>query len=262
MNRATTLLAITALLTSLTTQAQQKCLPDSLIDYLDVDYVKVPAGNKGAYTRVRHYTSPEGGTWDLYYPSGQQRSVVTYANFRKARIQGLVQDYYPSGLTKLRYVADDGLIDGYLLTYYPNGTLKRKDLYDHGRLIKGQYLGPDGQLIEPHVPLKQDPAFPGGNEALIAAINQRVVYPPDAGRDAAEGRVLVHFIVTARGDVTQVRVPQPGNALLDAAAVAAVRQLPAFEPGRVDGERVPIDMTVPITFKASATLKTLRRLGL
>ena len=72
---------------------------------------------------------------------------------------------------------------------------------------------------------------------------------------------MVSFVVTARGDVTDVRVNHPNNPLLDAAAVEAVRRLPPFEPGRIDGERMPISMVVPITFKASATMKTLKRLG-
>lgn len=241
--------------------AQQACLADSLIDYLDADFVKVQTARTAYFTRVKHYTSPNGGVWHTYYPGGQERSAVTYRNFRQFKLQGPALDRYPSGRVKLQYVADDGVIDGYLESFYPDGSPKRKDLYDHGRLVKGQYFGPDGQLIEPYVPFQQNPAFPGGAAALTAAIQQNLVYPPDAVRSAAEGQVLVSFVVTARGDVTEVLVKQPNNPLLDAAAVAAVRRLPPFEPGRLDGERMPIAMLVPITFKASATMKTLKRLG-
>lgn len=242
-------------------RAQQACLPDSVVDYLDVDFVKVQTPRNAYFTRVKHFTSAGGGVWHTYYPGGQERSAVTYGNFHKLKLQGSALDRYPSGRVKLQYVADDGVIDGYLQSFYPDGTPKRKDLYDHGRLVKGQYSDPEGQLVEPYVSFQQNPAFPGGAAALTAAIQQNLAYPPDAVRSAAEGQVMVSFLVTARGDVTEVLVKQPNNPLLDAAAVAAVRQLPPFEPGRIDGERMPINMMVPITFKASPTMKTLKRWG-
>ncbi len=243
-------------------QGQQACIQDSLVDYLDADFVRVASPKQAFYTRVKQYTTAAGGTWSMYYPGGQQRSAVTYASFRRLTLQGPALDRYPNGATKLRYEADDGVVHGYLDGFYPDGTRKRRDLYDHGRLVKGQYFGPDGQPIEPYLSLLQQPAFPGGLAALTAAIQQHLVYPADAVRSAAEGQVMVSFTVTARGDVTEVRVLRPGNAWLDAAAVAAVRQLPPFEPGRIDGERMPIGMLVPITFKASGAMKTLRSLGL
>lgn len=256
-----TIVLLLVLWTSAKGQAQQVCTPDSLVDFLDADLVKVAPGNKARFTRVKSFTSVEGGIIATYYPGGQLRSLVNYSDLRNYKRQGPAFDRYPSGRLKLAYDADDGQINGYLLSYYPDGTLKRKDLYDHGQLVKGQYFGPDGQLIEPYVPYQQNPVFPSGTLALMAAIQQHLEYPPGAVRSAAEGQVMVHFVVTARGEVTAVQVPHPNNLLLDAAAVQAVRQLPPFEPGRVDGDRVPIPMLVPITFRASATMKTLKRLG-
>ncbi|GAA4386070.1 TonB family protein [Hymenobacter koreensis] len=255
-------------LAALGAQAQQSvltpCIDDSMVLYLDEDLVQVPMA-KAYYTQVLKPTNgaPKAPAVTLtFFPDGQLYSEVTYANNTRRVQQGPARSFYPNGLLRLSYTADDGQTDGYLRTYYPDGSPKRNDLYDHGRLIKGQYFAPDGQLVEPHVPFRQDPAFPGGNEALVAHLSNHLRYPSGALRDAAEGQVLVAFTVTARGNVDEVRVQQGINPDLDAAAVAAVRTLPAFTPGRADGERIPVTMLVPISFKAPGAVKALRRLGL
>ncbi|OON69490.1 hypothetical protein B0919_09450 [Hymenobacter sp. CRA2] len=234
-----------------------------MVRYFDADLVAVPTAAEAYYTQIMQ---PGPGTrpavTQLYFPDGTLYSETTYANAQRRVLQGPARTYYPGGQPRLQYTNDDGQINGYFRSYYPEGQLKRNDLYDHGRLVKGQYFAPDGTLVEPHVPLRQNPAFPGGDAALVAHLNQHLEYPREAQREAAEGQVIVGFIVTARGDVVDVYVQHSVSPALDAAAVAAVRTLPAFTPGRIDGERQPIPMLVPITFKASGTLKTLRRFGL
>ncbi|RAK70149.1 energy transducer TonB [Hymenobacter edaphi] len=242
-------------------QAPQGCIKDSLVSFYDTDLLEAKPAN-AYYTQVKlPARAGASALTQIFFPDGRLYSEVSYRSPDRRVVQGPVRTWYPDGQPRLEYRSDDGKIDGYLRTYYPDGQLKRNDLYDHGRLIKGQYFTPEGQLVEPHVAFRQEPAFPGGNPALVAYLQAHLTYPTSL-TDVGDGQVLVGFTVTARGDVTDVRVQSGISPELDAAALAAVRTLPAFEPGRVDGERVPMAMLVPITFKAPGVIKALRQLGL
>ena len=99
--------------------------------------------------------------------------------------------------------------------------------------------------------VEQMPQLPGGggSKAIVAAIQQRLVYPPEALAAQVDGRVFVSFVVTTTGTVSQVKVVKGLVAACDAAALQAVRQLPHFAPGRQKGRPVCVQFTVPITFQ-------------
>lgn len=87
----------------------------------------------------------------------------------------------------------------------------------------------------------------GGNIQAPAKIRDvRPVYPPDAQLNQISGVVIIEVTVDRDGKVREARVlrsiPQ-----LDAAAVAAVRQW-AFVPTYLNGQAVPVIMTVTVNF--------------
>jgi protein TonB len=74
-------------------------------------------------------------------------------------------------------------------------------------------------------------------------------YPPRAVEFGLTGTVLVRARVAPDGATEETRVwRSSGHALLDAAAVAAVRRW-AFEPASVDGRRVEAWVEVPVHFR-------------
>ena len=99
--------------------------------------------------------------------------------------------------------------------------------------------------------VEQMPQLPGGggSKAIVAAIQQRLVYPPEALAAQVDGRVFVSFVVTTTGTVSQVKLVKGLVAACDAAALQAVRQLPHFTPGRQKGWPVCVQFTVPIAFQ-------------
>jgi len=91
-------------------------------------------------------------------------------------------------------------------------------------------------------------SFPGGQEALAKLIQKNLTRPPGPRQ---HGRVLVNLIVAATGEMTEVQVA-PGHGLspaYDAAAVACIRGLPKFTPGRRNGSAVPMSLTLPVIFQ-------------
>ena len=72
------------------------------------------------------------------------------------------------------------------------------------------------------------------------------VYPDVARAARIEGTVILEAVIGTDGAVREVRVLRPAP-FLEAAAVEAVRQW-LFTPTRLNGEPVPVVMTVTVTF--------------
>ncbi|WP_226171734.1 energy transducer TonB [Hymenobacter lucidus] len=99
------------------------------------------------------------------------------------------------------------------------------------------------------------PAFPGGQSALFQMIGQNISYPTEALQQRLEGRVFVSFVVGTSGSVQQIKVSKSAHPLLDAEAVRAVGNLPAWQPGRQNGRFVPVAFTLPIGFRLPANVE-------
>jgi TonB family protein len=70
----------------------------------------------------------------------------------------------------------------------------------------------------------------GGAQDIVAAVRQRLVYPPEAHMMCLTGRTFVRFTITPAGEVRQVVVVKGLWPPFNSAAVQAVRQLPCFKP--------------------------------
>jgi TonB family protein len=82
-----------------------------------------------------------------------------------------------------------------------------------------------------------------GTQTIVAAVRQRLVYPPHAGLVCLTGRTYVKFTITAAGQVGHVEVVKGLWPPFDSAAVQAVRQLPCFRP-----MAQPMSCTVPVAY--------------
>ena len=88
----------------------------------------------------------------------------------------------------------------------------------------------------------------GGGAAIVAAIQQHLEYPAAARAAGVAGRVYVRFVVGTDGKVADAHVLQGIGHGCDEAALAAVRQLPEFRPGRQNGCPVAVAYTAPLLF--------------
>lgn len=91
--------------------------------------------------------------------------------------------------------------------------------------------------------VEHPPVLIGG----ISELNKKVVYPPLAKARGIEGRVVVQFIVNERGRVICPTVVRGIGGGCDEAAVKAVLQS-EFTPGKQNGEYVPVQYSLPISF--------------
>jgi len=97
--------------------------------------------------------------------------------------------------------------------------------------------------------IQEKPMYPGGEGELMKYIAEHVKYPVVAQENGIEGTVYIRFVVTKSGKVGETQVMKSADPLLDEEAVRVVRSMPAWSPGKINGNAVNVWFIVPIKFK-------------
>lgn len=93
------------------------------------------------------------------------------------------------------------------------------------------------------------PEFPGGEKALLNFLDS-IEYPKEAMDNNIEGSVFLRVIIEKDGSIGAVEVAKSSRSiLLDESAIAHVRNMPQWKPGRQNGKLVRVQYYVPIRFK-------------
>ena len=89
------------------------------------------------------------------------------------------------------------------------------------------------------------------NQPIVEFIKQHLAYPNVAASEQRTGQVFASFIVSDNGEVVVPKIVKSLGADYDEAVLAAIQQLPRFEPGQLKGKKVAVSFTVPIQFAAA-----------
>lgn len=108
---------------------------------------------------------------------------------------------------------------------------------------------PKEEIIYNTANVQQKPEFPGGEAAMYKWLNEKIVYPPVAAEDGIQGRVIVEFVVSKTGAIENVKVLRGPHPALNKEAERVVKAMPAWNPGRNNGQAVKVTYTLPVTFK-------------
>jgi TonB family protein len=115
-------------------------------------------------------------------------------------------------------------------------------------------LGPNVSQ-EPGEPIFQvvenAPEFPGGISGLMQFLSENIRYPVIAKDHGIQGRVIVRFVVSKTGEISNVEVLRGVDPSLDGEAVRVVEAMPAWKPGTQRGKAVNVYFTIPIQFSLS-----------
>lgn len=82
----------------------------------------------------------------------------------------------------------------------------------------------------------------------LGSLQQQIKYPELAHKAGIEGRVIVQFVVDKKGNVTNPTIVKSVHESLDAEALRVVKQA-NFTPGKVNGEPVRVQYSLPITYQ-------------
>lgn len=110
---------------------------------------------------------------------------------------------------------------------------------------------PDETIIEEPIEnwADQMPQFPGGEQALMQFLGERIKYPQMAIDGSITGTVYLSFVVDKFGNVSQVEVLKGLPAGCTEEALRVVKLMPNWEPGRLNGKLVKVRYNLPIKFK-------------
>lgn len=125
--------------------------------------------------------------------------------------------------------------------------------------VGGEVLKAKEEIAQPEPPkeeenkvfdvVEENPSFPGGQAALMQWLHENIKYPVIAAENGIEGRVIVQFIVSKTGSISDVRVVRGVDPSLDKEAVRVVNNMPNWTPGRQNGTTVNVRFTLPVTFR-------------
>ncbi|MBQ0023015.1 MAG: energy transducer TonB [Prevotellaceae bacterium] len=104
----------------------------------------------------------------------------------------------------------------------------------------------EGEIFEV---VEQNPAFPGGDKALMAYLTKNLKYPASAQENGIQGRVLVQFVVNKDGSIVDPKVLRSVDPALDKEAMRVVSAMPKWQPGKQRGKTVRVKFTLPVTFR-------------
>ena len=102
---------------------------------------------------------------------------------------------------------------------------------------------------KPFTTVEQMPTFPGGEGELNAYISKNLKYPVTAQENGIQGRVTIRFVVTASGEISDVKVMRGIDPACDKEAVRVVKTMPKWVPGKQNGRNVAVYFTLPIVFR-------------
>lgn len=108
------------------------------------------------------------------------------------------------------------------------------------------------QIDEPiEVPRDTLAAFPGGNAALESLIKTNLLTTKAALTNKISGDVVLKFVVDEKGQVGDITVEQKLGYGCDEQAIRALRLLPHWQPGVINGKRIRTSLRQTIHFDTS-----------
>ena len=96
---------------------------------------------------------------------------------------------------------------------------------------------------------EQPAQFPGGEDAMMHWLAQKITYPQEAADNNIQGRVIVRFIVKKDGSISGVQIAKGVHKDLDQESLRVVKAMPRWVPGKINGNPVSSYFNLPINFK-------------
>ena len=100
--------------------------------------------------------------------------------------------------------------------------------------------------------LTEKPKFNGLEaDQFIKWVYENLSYPQECITESVDGRVIVKFVIDERGKITAPRVVNinSANMCLGKEALRVISKSPEWTPGKVDGNPVKVNYTIPIIFQ-------------
>lgn len=223
------------------------------------------------------------GEASFYWEDGNLKEKLSYSN---GRVEGLVRRYNKDGVLREMFTIENGKRDGPTSLFDSTGTYINDIYYEEGILVVDKivldtgkpwdeketkevaiYKPPTDQkkkkqsndnplppVVEEEKNYEDDPAFYKTVEVMpepiggMSAIYKKIGYPEEAKENEIEGVVKVLTSIDRDGEVLDAQVVEGIGYGCDEAARLAIFYH-RFKPGLIKGQRVKVQMEIPIEFK-------------
>ena len=98
--------------------------------------------------------------------------------------------------------------------------------------------------------MDEEAEFPGGYPAMMAWIQKNLAFPETAIENNVQGKCFLRFVVSVNGNISSVTVTKgvPDCPECDKAAVKAIKAMPNWKAGKLNGRSVSSYCSIPINF--------------
>ncbi len=232
---------ITLLLVRLAT-AQAQSVPDTI--FYDYGWNPIETGGNAKFYRLQ-WKQQNGYEVKDYYINGTLQMSGFFRSFNPEIKEDTFKYYHENGqLSSVgRYEKNKKV--GVWKKYNAKGELIES--LNYGRDGGPPVVGLSGESILERPEIM--PEFPGGVDSLLRYISTNLIYPKEALKKKIEGRVIIRFVVTKEGKVTDVSAVKKVHPLLDQSAIDVVKAMPQWTPGEENGKKVNVYFTLPISFR-------------
>ena len=185
------------------------------------------------------------GMWKSYYKTG---SIAIERKAINNKPDSISTYYHMNGavLGKANFVK--GKLEGESKWYYESGNISEICIYQQGKIQSKINYDDSGNIIE-RVEKDSPPEFPGGNDKLIAFIQQNLEYPKELIHTRKSETILVHFTVRKDGSVGDIEFIKSEEPLFNKEVIKVFDLITYMNPRRFHGQAVDAEMTIPISFK-------------
>jgi len=97
--------------------------------------------------------------------------------------------------------------------------------------------------------VQEQPEFSGGMAQMYSYLKKNIKYPDMEFDAGIQGKVYVEFVVEKDGSVEDVSIRRGVSPGLDKEALRAVKSMPKWTPGKMNGKAVKVRFTIPVDFK-------------
>lgn len=201
------------------------------------------------------------GMFKSWYPDGKKKMEAVYPADGDG-VQRVIQKFWNASneMTVVdgngNYVSDDGVFfeEGQIRNGIKEGEWKGGfhqdgftyvEEYAGGNLIKGVSTDTKGKTY-PYDALELKPEFPGSAEEFYKYIGKSLKVPKKLDK---EGRIILSFVVTPEGEVSEIKVVKGLDEKLDQEAIRVLSKSKKWKPAEQRGIPVRCSYMLPILIR-------------
>ena len=249
-----------------------------------IDPVKLEGVCLTFYKNGRRKTSENyedgvlAGSVDEYYPNGQllarkeyilKDNVEPKLHYKYKTSSFIVQQAFDS-LGTVTVKDGNGIYSGYnedpvnnLKVFTEEGPIKNglrsgiwkgvdkdnnfEEVYENGELISGKAIR-DGVTTTYSKSRIEVPKFPGGEFDFNRYLARNIRYPAKDRENNIQGKVILSFVISKDGTVTDVKIIRSVSDEIDSEALRVLKNSPKWIPGTAYGSPAKIRYSVPVSF--------------